>query len=246
MFRIIFEIGGVRIYSYGFFVAVAFLITTVLVIRDAKRSGVDPSKVLDCMIAILAGGLLGGRLLHVIIHWSYYSQVPRDIIMMQEGGLAVQGAILSGALAGIITAKVKKLPIWNTVDLIVPYIALGQAIGRIGCLLNGCCYGRPVVVGLGITFPGEDFARVPLQIYSSVALLGIFMILLVLKDRKKFDGAVFASYLIIYSLFRFFIDFLRADELVTVGVITLSQLISLAFFAAGLILYALLKKRNTS
>ena len=244
MFRIIFELGPVRIYSYGFFVALAFLMATVLVVRDAKRSGIDPSGVLDCMIAILAAGLLGGRLLHVILNWSYYSHFPRDIIMMQEGGLAVQGGILFGAIAGVITAKVKKLPVWGTTDLIIPYVALGQAIGRIGCLLNGCCYGRRVVEGIGITFPGEDFSRFPTQVYSSVILMGIFVLLLVLRDRKKFDGFIFSLYLIIYSIFRFFMDFFRGDELTRLGDITLSQGISLGLFALGLVLYVLLKRKN--
>jgi prolipoprotein diacylglyceryl transferase len=164
--------------------------------------------------------------------------------MFYEGGLAFQGALAGALISGAAAARVKKLPFWKTADVIAPYIALGQAVGRIGCFLNGCCYGMIVENGPGITFPGETVMRAPTQVYSSLALLGIFMALMEFREKRAFNGHVFAVYLILYSFFRFFIGFMRGDNPVVFFGMKLSQLISAGMFLCGIVIYAALKTKN--
>ncbi|MBD3426199.1 MAG: prolipoprotein diacylglyceryl transferase [Candidatus Omnitrophica bacterium] len=234
MHRVLFTIGPFTLYSYGFMVALGFLLSTLLILRNSRNFGISREDVLDAVIAVLAAGIIGGRLLFVGINFEYFLRHPVRIIFIHEGGLAIQGAIVAAALTGFFVAKHKRLSFWRGADLISPYIALAQALGRIGCFLNGCCYGRVATEGFwAVTFPGEEVSRLPVQIYSSAGLLFIFILLLLLRKKRPFDGYLFALYLLLYSFFRFFMDFLRGDELVGWGMLTLSQLISIGMFAAG-------------
>ena len=208
--------------------------------------GLAREKVFDCMIAMLAGGLIGGRLLFVALNWDLYSADPGRIFMIHEGGLAFQGAFVAGTLSVILVARIRKLPLWPLADLIAPYIALGQALGRTGCFLNGCCYGRVAAGGLGVVFPTETVIRIPTQIYSSLMLVFIFAILLVVREKRKFEGQAFCMYLIMYSVFRFFMDIFRGDDLQVFAGITLSQWISVGMLGVGIVLYAVLKMKQSS
>ncbi|MEA3489182.1 MAG: prolipoprotein diacylglyceryl transferase, partial [Candidatus Omnitrophota bacterium] len=241
MHRIVFQIGPFTLYSYGFFVAAGFLLSTVLILRDAGKFGLSRESVFDCLIAVILGGLIGGRALFVIINWGYYSRHLLDVVMFHRGGLAFQGALAGAVFAGGITARIKGLPFWRTGDLICPYIPLGHALGRVGCFLNGCCYGKIIESGVGVTFPGETVMRVPTQIYSSFFLLLLSGFLILFREKRRFEGQVFLVYLIIYSGFRFLIDFYRGDDLAMLYGIKLSQVISLGMFALGVMIYLVLK-----
>ena len=212
-------------------------------LKDAGKYGFSRDDIFDCLIAVLAGGLLGGRLLFVAINWSHYSSDPLRVLMVQEGGLAFQGALIAGILSGALACRIKKIPFWRAGDLAAPYIALAQSVGRIGCFLNGCCYGRFTNGWLGVTFPGETAARIPTQIYSSVILLGLFMLLVSAARRRHFDGYVLLLYLMLYSAFRFFMDLFRGDDLAGFYFMTLSQAISAAVFVSGALLFLVLRKR---
>ena len=237
MHKILLHFGPFTLYSYGLFVALAFLVGTVMITKDAKKIGISQDKSLDAIVIVLICALLGGRLLFVAINWKDYLYDPLRVLKFYEGGLAFQGALITAVLAGCIVAHIKKIPFWKGADLMAPYIALGQAIGRIGCLLNGCCYGRVTHCGLGMVFPQESFMRVPVQVYSSLGLLCIFVALIFLAARKGFDGRVFAVYLISYSVFRFFMDFLRGDELVSFAGVYLSQWICVGLLVCGVGIY---------
>ncbi|MDP8298980.1 MAG: prolipoprotein diacylglyceryl transferase [Candidatus Tantalella remota] len=244
MHRIILQMGPITLYSYGLFVAIAFFVCTMMILRGARGVGLAREKVFDCMIAMLAGGLAGGRLLFVAINWEQFSAAPVRIFMLHEGGLAFQGAFVGGALAVILVARIRRLPIWPLADLIAPYITLGQALGRIGCFLNGCCYGRVTTCGVGVVFPTETVMRIPTQVYSTLALTFIFTVLLIAREKKKFQGQVFCLYLMLYSVFRFIMDIFRGDELVGYAGLTLSQWISAGMLVVGIVLYWVLSKRK--
>lgn len=244
MHRILLDIGPFTIYSYGLMVALAFLLSTFLILKDARRYGFSRDDVFDCLIAILIGGIIGGRILFVVLNGEYFARYPLKVFMLNEGGLAIQGAILVAVLAGALMTRIKKLPFWKGSDLVAPYIALGQSIGRIGCFLNGCCYGRATEGPLSVTFPGDTVARIPVQLYSSAFLLLIFIVLLSLRDKKPFNGYLFTMYLVLYSFFRFFMDFFRGDDLVSWGGMTLSQLISVGMFSCGVIMFFALWTSN--
>jgi phosphatidylglycerol---prolipoprotein diacylglyceryl transferase len=236
--RIIFQAGPLTLYSYGLFVALGSALAILLIIREASRRGMEPSDILDIMMGILLGGLLGGRLLFVVINWRDYAGGPLwDVLNIAEGGLAFQGALAAGALSGAVLVRIKKLSFWRVSDLIAPYLALAQAIGRIGCFFNGCCYGKETAGCCGVTFPGEEVMRIPVQLYSSLGLMIIFLVLLRLREKTRFDGYIFCMYLMLYPVFRFLMDLLRGDDLAMVSVLTLSQVISIATLALGGFLY---------
>jgi phosphatidylglycerol:prolipoprotein diacylglycerol transferase len=234
MHRILFEIGPLKFYSYGFFVAVGFLLAAFLAVREARRTDIPDNDMLDVLLSILAGGLIGGRLLFVLINRELFAADPLSIIMLQEGGLAFHGALAGGVAAGLLAALLKRVPVLKVADLVAPYIALGHSIGRIGCFFNGCCYGRITEGPGGVTFPGEAVMRMPVQLYSSLALLLIAFFLLWLRGRRHvYRGAVFASYVLLYGIFRFFVEFLRADTPAVYAGLTLSQVISAGMVLAG-------------
>ncbi len=245
MHRILFQFGSLTLYSYGFFVAMGFLVSTFLILRESEKAGFSRNDIFDAVIVVLISGLIGARLLFVMINWEYYSQNLSRVLMFYEGGLAFQGGAFFAILAGIVFAWKKKLSFFKGADLIAPYILLGHAVGRIGCFFNGCCYGRPICNGLGVTYPGEAVMRIPVQLYSSFIMLLMFLLLVQIKEKKPFDGFTFAMYLVLYSYHRFFMDFFRGDRLVSFFEFqTLSQSISIFMFFSGVFLYLFLKRKQ--
>jgi len=245
MHPILFKIGSLEIYSYGVLVALGFIIAVALASRHARTAGLNPERITDlCLISMMAG-LAGARALHVLLNLERYSADPLQIIMVNRGGLAVQGGLLAGILAGWFYTRSKRLPVLKTGDAVAPYIALGQSIGRIGCLLNGCCYGSPTSLAWGLYLPGHLTKLHPTQIYMSVAYFGIFLLLLRMRRRKALPiGGIFTSYLILFSVSRFIIDYFRQDiHPLFIGLRT-SQIISLAVLIAVIpVFWVLMQKR---
>jgi phosphatidylglycerol:prolipoprotein diacylglycerol transferase len=136
--------------------------------------------------------------------------------------------------------KNKKLPLLKILDLMIPFVALAQAIGRIGCLLNGCCFGK--ISEFGLYFPVHHQILVPTQLYSSLILIFIFIVLRILQEKPHKQGQVFFAYLVLYSLKRFFIEFWRADNPILIFNLTLFQILSIALFCFALLGLLLLKK----
>jgi len=228
------RIGPFAIYSYGLMLATAFIVSSFLASRRAESAGIPPETILNLSFVVFVFGIAGARLLYVVQNIKGYVQNPAEILMLQHGGLSLFGGLILGSIAGIIYMKRKKLSAYKALDVLAPYIALGQAIGRIGCLLNGCCYGKPAV--WGIWFPAHQAVLVPTQIYSSLPLLGIFMILRVLQDRPHIvEGEIFFTYLLLYSLKRFFIEFWRGDTIAVIPGLTLFQVFSIALFLLAVI-----------
>ncbi|MFH1837158.1 MAG: prolipoprotein diacylglyceryl transferase [Candidatus Omnitrophota bacterium] len=244
MHRILFQIGPMTIYSYGLLMAIAFIVSTVFILSDAKKEGIDTGKMMDVMVIIILSGILGGRLLFVAQNLGHYTRNPLQIFMLNEGGLAFQGAFLGALIGGIIASKKKRIHFWKGADVIAPYVALGQGIGRIGCFLNGCCYGKFAEKGIKFVFPQETLARVPAQLYSSLTLFGLFAVLVLLKRKKMFDGYIFSMYMMLYGVLRFFLEFIRADNPAVLFDLKLSQIIGIATFFAGALTYNSLKVKR--
>jgi len=244
MHKVLFNIGGFEIYSYGFLVAVAFLVSVILMRKDAERTGLSFESALDCIIWTLILGLLGARLLFVLINWREYISEPLRILAFREGGMAFQGGLIAGALTSVIVCKLKKVPYLKFMDLMAPYAALGQAIGRIGCFLNGCCYGAATHSGLAVIFPGETVQRIPVQLYYTAALIIVYLVLSRIKRKKPFDGFIMCVYLMAFALIGFFMEFLRGDNPRLLGGLTLSQIIFIFLFKAGFLLTVILGVRD--
>ncbi|MBF0216507.1 MAG: prolipoprotein diacylglyceryl transferase [Candidatus Omnitrophica bacterium] len=233
MHPVLLDVFGFKIYTYGFCVAAAFLTCAFLAYGYSRRTGEPFNEIADCFFWVLLSGLVGGRMLYVIVNIGYFASNPWLIPVFRDGGMAFHGSLIAGAAAGIITCRVKKLSFWKMSDVVAPYIALGHSIGRIGCYLNGCCYGRTVDNGFGVVFPGDVAARIPVQLYSSLVLALLFLFLTSYRERKPFDGSVFLVYLLIFSLVRFLSDFLRADNPGIFFSLTLAQVLSVGIFIVG-------------
>lgn len=234
MHPVLFKIGSYPVYSYGAMLALAFLVCSFLAKRRGAAIGMDGEKVMDLMITLIVSGVIGGRLMFVLLDLDYFGSRPLDIFKLWEGGLAWYGGFILAIISGAVFLRINKMPVLKTADLIIPYVALGQAIGRIGCFLNGCCYGKATALPIGVVFNPEQGAVLPTQLFESVAM---FIAYLILRRRVPSNGRTLFLYLILYSAFRFSIEFLRGDNMLTVMGFTFSQAVSIAIFAAAVILW---------
>lgn len=163
-------------------------------------------------------------------------------MLLSRGGLSWFGGLILGFICSVVYLRKKEISIYTFLDLMVPFVALAQAIGRVGCLLNGCCYGK--VSKYGIYFAAHELPLIPTQLYSSLALIFIFIILRLLQDRPHREGEIFFWYLLLYSIKRFFIEFWRADNEIILFGLTLFQLISFVIFCLAAWKLLLIKKSN--
>lgn len=237
-------------------VAVAFLLGLWTATRRAARAGLSGEAVADVTLWLMLGSVVGARVVHVITYWhDEFAGAPlTEIFMIQHGGLVYYGGLIGGIVATIIATRWKKMPLWKTADVFAPSIALGSAIGRIGCLLNGCCYGRECSLPWAIRFPPNqattdvpvDVPLHPTQIYDSLLNLGLYVFLAWLFRRRKFDGQVFATYLLCYAVTRSIVELFRGDYNTDhrhFG-LTPAQLVSVPIFFSGLALAMLLSRRT--
>ncbi|MDD5174247.1 MAG: prolipoprotein diacylglyceryl transferase [Candidatus Omnitrophica bacterium] len=249
MHPIIVKIGSIYIYSYGLMVAVGFAVATLLAYRHADDFGISRDKVIDLGIVMLIGGIVGARIVYIALNFQYYMENPLEIINLTRGGLVWYGALISGMIIAAWFLKKNKISFWAAADLFAPYIALAQAFGRIGCFLNGCCYGSVAPAGfmLNVIFPGESVCRYPTQIFSAIGLLLIFVILRIWQKRRHFGGEIFLGYGLLYSIKRFGVEFFRGDYPKILYGLTISQLISVAIFVvcSSLFIYRRLKWKNS-
>jgi phosphatidylglycerol:prolipoprotein diacylglycerol transferase len=211
---IAFTIGPVRVAWYGIMVALAIvtLVTWALIVTR-KDPRLTKDIVLNAALVGIPFGIVGARLLHVIDNWSYYSQHLNEIV--GGSGLAIYGAVLGAALGIWIYSRFRKISFGHLADVIAPGIILAQAIGRVGCTLNGCCYGLECDLPWAITYTNPESLGPlgipvhPTQVYEIIYNLIVFGVLLALRKRFRPDGSLFLIYLTLYSLWRFGIDFIR-------------------------------------
>ncbi|HXK59454.1 MAG TPA: prolipoprotein diacylglyceryl transferase [Acidobacteriota bacterium] len=246
------ELGPVTIHTYGVLLVTAYLTAIALTARLAEKDKVPRAYAWDLGFVVIISALIGAKLLMVASEIGTYLRDPSLFLSLdfwRAGGVFYGGFI--GAVAGsaIYAWRNPQLPFWIMADAAAPAIALGQSIGRLGCFAAGCDYGRPADVPWAVTFTSE-YARArtgvplniplhPAQLYESFSTLLIFLFLLVLHRHKKFQGQVFAAYLIAYGIARFFLEFFRgdADRGFVFAWVSTSQFISLLIVPAGLALY---------
>jgi len=239
MHPILLKIGPFTIYSYGLMIALGFAIAIFLACRRAHLFGLNADRIIDLAVFLLLGGIIGARVFYILLNLNYYKINMFEAIDLTKGGLVWYGGFAAALLVLIWYIKKNKIKFWPVADFMAPYVALGEAFGRIGCLLNGCCYGREASAGYpsGIIFPGESVIRYPTQIYSSVILLLIFMILRLWQERRHFAGEIFLGYCALYSMKRFFIEFLRGDNPQIMLGLTISQIISVIVFVLAVAIF---------
>lgn len=245
MHPILFQIGSFKVYSYGFFVALGVLVAVLVTMKKFRKAGKSPQIVLDLAVLLLVSGIVGARLGYVFLYDPvFYLIHPWRIFIIQEGGLVFYGAFLLGLIAALVFLRKKRFPFFVVADYAAPGLALGYAVARIGCFLNGCCYGKPTAVPWGIVFPVVDeLPRHPTQIYASLASLLIFCFLEHLFSHRKFHGQVFSSYLFLYGVSRAVIEVFREHRGLNGGTET-AVIAALVIAAAGALLYLYLARKS--
>ncbi len=244
MHPILFQIGSLKVYSYGFFIALAILAGTLWLMRKVERKGVSAQFVIDFVLLGTVAGIVGARLAYILLYDpGYYLSHPLQIFMLQQGGLAFYGTVLFCLVAAVIYLRVTKIPALAFLDLAAPSLMLGYAIGRIGCFFNGCCYGIPTNLPIGMVFPAvDDLPRYPTQLFSMAAGLLIFAILEMVSSRIRFRGQVVALLFILYGLTRSAIELFRENSTFWGG--GAASLAALGIALAGGVAYFYLARKN--
>ena len=248
--KIAFQLGPLTVHWYGVLVAVGFMAGLWTASRRGLRYGVAPEQVMDLGPWLVVGTLVGARSLYVISYWKeeFADRAWTEIFMVHHGGLVFYGGFIGASLAVLLYFLWKKLPVWKMADVLAPSIALGSFFGRLGCFMNGCCYGRECDLPWAVQFTdaqrADGVSVHPSQIYDSLLNLGLYLGLVWLYRHKRFDGQVFAGFMIGYALMRGFVELFRGDYPVRyLGGLTPAQLISAAILAGGLILIWKLPRR---
>lgn len=227
MHPVLFRIGPLVLRSYGLMLALSFFLGIVWAGKRMRRMGGDPNKMVDLTVVILIASIVGSRLFYVIFHWSEFAGHPLDIINpfnnpqgIGIAGLSMVGGLVLAILCGLLFLRLTKQPVLTALDAMAPSFALGIFLTRIGCFLNGCCFGQPCSGPLGVVFPQDSLAGWlyphtplhPTQLYNSLGGVIMLGLLLWLERHKTFSGFTFFLALIFYGLLRVIVDFFRYYE----------------------------------
>ena len=213
MHPILFEIGGFTVYTYGLFVAGGIAIAFLLGLRRSKRLGIPEPVIYNLIFLTILVGIIGARLIHVTAEWSYYQRHFWEIFLLRRGGLAIQGGLLFGLAGAVWYLRRKKIIVRPVLDNFLLYLPLGQAIGRLGCFFNGCCYGKPSNLPWAVNFPFLTDRVHPTEIYYVLSDAMLFLILYIFSRTEAKPGELTAWYLIFYGFTRSAVDSLRGDLL---------------------------------
>ena len=245
MYNDLLHIGKITIHGYGTMIAVGVLVAVAVAIWRCKIKKIDPEPILDLVLIGLIGGFVGGKLLYLIVDWKNFIQNPKEYL--GGSGFVVYGGIIFAVVVAMIYFRLKKNDFLTYWDMIMPEISIAQGFGRIGCLLAGCCYGKPTGTDFGIVFPYGCLAPGGIRLWPTQIMMSIgnFIIagLLLLADwifTKKGiakRGQIGALYLVFYSVGRFGMEFFRNDYRGVVGIFSTSQFISLFIFVIGVGLF---------
>jgi phosphatidylglycerol:prolipoprotein diacylglycerol transferase len=253
MFPKLLELGPINIYTYGVLLAAAYLGGLQYARLRARSRGLDADRVMDLGIYIIVSALVGAKLLLIVVEFDHFRRDPGQIwTIVRAGGVFYGGLILSVVVAFWYIRR-HKLPLWRTCDAFAPGIALGQAVGRLGCLMAGCCFGRPTELPWGITFTNTlaaanvgtplEVSLHPTQLYESAAALAILGGLLLMERRSRgFAGRTFWTYLLLYPTARFIIEFYRGDPRGSMfDLLSTSQFVSLLLVPTSLVMLFVLR-----
>ncbi len=215
----IFKIGPLTLHSYGLMLALAFLAGIWLMELQAKKFGLDKNLVVDLSVFIMAGSVIGSRLMYVTTHWNEYSSTPWKALAVWEGGLTFYGGFILGTLTAVAYCRVRKISFWTIADIAAPGFAMGLGLGRIGCFLNGCCFGKPSSLPWAVTFPVNGAAELasgcpvhPTQLYEALFGFAAFGLLWTLRNKRKFSGFSICLLFLLYGIWRFVSDQFRIYE----------------------------------
>lgn len=240
MYPILFKIGPLTLHTYGFFVALGFLLALIWTQKESLRRGLDPEIFHDLFFYVVISALVGARVFYVALNFSYFRLEPLAALRLWEGGLVFYGGFLTAVPVFIWRIQRWRQPALEILDVAAPGLVLAQAVGRLGCLSAGCCYGKACTSELAITF-SDSLSHAPLhqplhptQLYHAVADLTIFAILFFLSRRSLRRGILVVAYMLLYGMLRFTVEFWRGDPRGFLYGFSTSQWISLGLVAGAL------------
>lgn len=234
---VLFHIGSLPLYSFGVMVALGVIFSLVLMKRRAAQTGFPPGDgALDMVFVIVLAGFFGGRAYYVLQNAEWYFKHPAQIFALWEGGLVFYGGLLSAFAAFWIFLRIRGESLARGLDFILPYVALTHAFGRLGCFLNGCCFGKVCDWPWAVSFPDVPHPVHPAQLYEAAGDFILFLFLNQKYTAKKFDGQIACLYFMLYAVLRFAVEFLREDSSHWGG-FSMNQWISSAVFTAAVFFY---------
>ena len=216
MYPILYKIGPIHLYTYGFFLALGFLTAILVAGREARRVGLPEGHFYDLCFYIILAAIVGSRLLFVMVDPVPFLQNPLRIFAVWEGGLVFHGGMIAALVTAFFLMRRHKMPWRPTFDSLAVGMPLGVAFGRIGCFMAGCCFGKPTDLPWGVSFTHpESLCPIqeplhPTQLYEALLSLMVFGVVFWLRKRKRFDGQVLATYFFLAGLVRFTVEFFRA------------------------------------
>lgn len=243
----LFSIGRFTVHGYGLMIGLGFLIAVLLGSYTAKKRGLSADHFTSIALWVLVIGFLGGKLLFIIVEFKQFLTSPMSVIGSE--GFVVYGGVITGILSIYVYCKVKKLEFLDYIDIFAMYVPVNQAFGRIGCFLAGCCYGRRTDSFIGVVFPQGCLAPagvklLPTQLFMAGGDFLIFLFIFIYNRKTRKSGITTGLYLLLYSVGRFIIEFLRNDARGEVGVLSTSQFISIWMCAAAAALLIFFSKRS--
>lgn len=251
----LFHLGPITVYSYGVLLAAAYLLGLKLAMVRARAWGLDATRMLDLGIYIIISALVGAKLLLLVVDFRQFREDPAELLSLARSGGVFYGGLILAVLVAFWYMRRHRLPLWQTCDVFAPGIALGHAVGRLGCLAAGCCFGKPTDVAWAVTFTNPQAAanvgtplHVPLhptQLYESAAEAIILVVLLATERKgRAYPGRTFWLYMLLYGISRFIIEFYRGDERGMVfDTLSTSQFISLVLVPLSLVMLAWLARQ---
>lgn len=252
-----FAIFGLPIYWYGIFIALAFLAAVVLALKSCRKFGLEPDNILDLVLFAAPVAIIGARLFYVVFNWDQYNDNLLDIVKLRDGGLAIYGGVIGALLVAWLYARRKKISFLHLMDFGVPYLVLGQGIGRWGNFVNQEAFGTMTALPWRMNGKVPDqyltgqnpsidlslWGVHPTFLYESLLDIAIFLFLIFYRKKKKLDGEVMSLYFILYGIGRFVIEGLRTDSLY-LGSFRISQLLSAVFVVIFIILFSVRRVRR--
>jgi phosphatidylglycerol:prolipoprotein diacylglycerol transferase len=254
MHPILFEIGGFSVYTYGVLLAAAYLLGLQFALMRARKRGLDANRVMDLGIWVIVAALVGAKALLLIVDFDVYWNRPGELLTLLRSGGVFYGGLIAAVGVALWYLRRHRMPMWTVTDLFAPGIALGHVIGRMGCLFAGCCFGRRTDVPWAIVFRHPAAAENvgtplntplhPTQLYEAGAELLILAFLLLFERRgRAFPGRTFWSYMLLYGVSRFAIEFYRGDSRGMIGMLSTSQFVSLVIVPVSIIMLVVLSRR---
>lgn len=253
MHPVLIQFGKVSVYTYGFFIAIGFIVGILLAKKESIKQGINPDDIMDLAFYMILSAVIGSRLFYVMTTPETFLDDPLSIFKIWNGGLVFYGGFILCMVTFFTYVKIKQLDVWKTADICAPSIAIGQFFGRLGCFSAGCCFGKVCDLPWAVTFSNPDSLAptgIPLhpsQLYHALGNLFIFVVIFSFRNHKRYQGQLFWTYVVLYGAVRSILEMFRGDFRGSIffNLFSVSQMIGGTMVITGLAMLIILgRKKN--